>query len=231
MHRYFLLLAAAICMLSINATAQNSNANSNVNSNANDNATSRQRSATTTKNANSSSQKPTPSPTASPSMTAATGSTKGKTATAKPDPTSGGVSAAFDRLVDGIKKANVDEVTSVYLNSPRLVLFNNNGTVTRGWDQLRANRQASYPNVKDVKLDIKDKRITMLGRDGAVVTCLWTQSQTVKGVPETGSGRMTLVFQREGNTWKVVHLHTSPDAPDPSKVMPSEQQTTKGAEK
>lgn len=134
--------------------------------------------------------------------------------------------AAFDALVEGIRNADVDEVTRVYWNSPQLLLFNNNGTVTRGWRQMRENRERSYPNYKDVRLDVRDVRVQPIGRDAAVVTCLWTQSQTFRGTPETASGRMTLVFRRFGTTWRAVHLHTSPDAPDPSRVLPSEQQTT-----
>jgi ketosteroid isomerase-like protein len=125
--------------------------------------------------------------------------------------------------MDGIRKADVKAVTGVYWNSPRLALFNNNGTVTKGWEQLRKNRESSYPDIKDVKLDVRDVAVTMLGRDGAVVTCLWTQSQTYKGTPEEASGRMTLVFKRVGREWKVIHLHTSPDKEDPSRVIPSEQ--------
>ncbi|MDQ3474189.1 MAG: nuclear transport factor 2 family protein [Acidobacteriota bacterium] len=136
------------------------------------------------------------------------------------------VVSAFNALVEGIRKANVKMVTGVYLNSPRLLLFNNNGTATRGWEQLRKNRESSYPQMKDVTLDVKDVQITMLGRDGALVTCLWNQSQTYQETPETASGRMTLVFKRTGKDWKAVHLHTSPDKPDPSRVMPSEQTPT-----
>ena len=141
-------------------------------------------------------------------------------------PGSAGVVSAFNALLDGIRKANVKMVTGIYLNSPRLLLFNNNGTVTRGWEQLRINRESSYPALKDVKLDVKDVQITMLGRDGALLTCLWNQSQTYQDTPETASGRMTLVFKRTGRDWKAVHLHTSPDKPDPSRVMPSEQTPT-----
>ena len=136
---------------------------------------------------------------------------------------SAAVVAAFNALLDGIRHANVDAVSNVYWNSPRLTLFNNNGTVTRGWEQMRKNRQSSYPDLKDVKLEVKDVSITMLGKDGALVTCLWTQSQTYKDTPETASGRMSLVFKRIGKDWKAVHLHTSPDKQDPSRVLPSEQ--------
>ena len=133
------------------------------------------------------------------------------------------VLAAFEVLLKGIRKADVATVSSVYWNSPRLILFNNNGTVTRGWAQMRKNRESSYPDVKDVKLEVKDVSVTILGREGALVSCLWTQSQNFKGTPETASGRMTLVFKRVGKDWKVVHLHTSPDKQDPSRVLPSEQ--------
>jgi ketosteroid isomerase-like protein len=138
-------------------------------------------------------------------------------------PTSQSVVAAFNALINGIRHSDVNAVTSVYLNSPRLILFNSNGTVTKGWEQLRKNRESAYRDAKDVKLDVRDLSITMLGRDGAVVSCLWTQSQTYKGTPETATGRMTLVFKRIGKDWKAIHLHTSPDKPDPSRVLPSEQ--------
>ena len=135
------------------------------------------------------------------------------------------VLAAFDKIIEGIRRANVDMVTNSYWNSSALILFNYNGTVTRGWDQMRKNRETSYPEIKDVKLDVRDKHVVMLGRDGAVVTCLWTQSQTFKGEPDTASGRMTLVFKRVGTEWKAVHLHTSPDKPDASRIPASEQPT------
>jgi hypothetical protein len=71
---------------------------------------------------------------------------------------------------------------------------------------------------------MKDKAVHMLGRDGALVTCQWTQSQTYKGTPETVTGRMTLVFKRVGTAWKAIHLHSSPDNPDPSRIPASEQE-------
>jgi len=66
----------------------------------------------------------------------------------------------------------------------------------------------------------------MLGRDAALLTCVWTQSQNYKGTPETASGRMTLVFRKIGNAWKAIHLHSSPDTPNPAVVPPSEQVPT-----
>lgn len=136
---------------------------------------------------------------------------------------SGAVLAAFNSLLDGIRHADPRAAVNAYQNTPRLLLFNYNGTVTKSWDQLKANREASYPQMKDVKLDVRDVRVTMLGRDSALITCQWTQSMTFRGTPETDTGRMTIVFRRVGKDWKAIHLHTSPDNPDPSRVPASEQ--------
>ena len=65
-----------------------------------------------------------------------------KAAAQKPDPTKP-VHDAFDRLVDGIKTADAEKVMSVYENSPRILFFNNNGTVTQGWDSMKTLRQES----------------------------------------------------------------------------------------
>ena len=209
-----LLAISLVLVLSAFAAAQNTNSSS----------TTRPRSSNTNASkapARTQKSPDTQPPTTAPAAVQRTESNPKIAATEAPG--SAGVVTAFNSLLEGIRKANVKMVTNVYLNSPRLLLFNNNGTVTRGWEQLRKNRESSYPQVKDVNLEVKDVQITMLGRDGAMVTCLWTQSQTYQDTPETASGRMTLVFKRVGKDWKAVHLHTSPDKPDPSRVMPSEQ--------
>src|SRR5215203_7485132 len=148
---------------------------------------------------------------------------KKSTASAQETPGSDAVLAAFNSLIEGIRHANVKEVMGSYWNSSGLSLFNYNGTVTKGWEQVRKNRESSYPEIKDVKLEVRDVSVTMLGTTGAVVTCQWKQSQTYKGAPETVSGRMTLAFKRIGNAWKAIHLHSSTDTPNPAVIPPSEQ--------
>ena len=167
--------------------------------------------------------KPAPTDTEKPTTTTTRPAPKPPATTTQQAPGSEGVLAAFNSLLDGIRHANVKEVMDVYWNNPRLNLFNYNGTVTKGWEQVRKNRESSYPEIKDVKLDVRDVAVTMLGTSGAIVTCQWTQSQTYKGSPETVSGRMTLVFKRVGTAWKAIHLHSSPDNPNPAVIPPSEQ--------
>ena len=191
-----IFIVSFVLTFSMVAFAQNSNSS-----------TTKARPRTTTANTNTGAQKPAPSP---PSAK--------RTNTPESE-----VLTAFDKLIGGLVHTNVAEVTGAYWNSPRLILFNYNGSVTKGWEQMRQNRESAYRDIKDVKLDVRDRHVVMLGRDGAVVTCLWTQSQTYKGAPDSASGRMTLVFMRVGSEWKAVHLHTSQDKPDASRIPASEQ--------
>ena len=144
-------------------------------------------------------------------------------ATAKVDP-SKDVHDAFDRLVEGIKQVDADKVMSLYAKSNDLLVFNNNGSATKGWDNVNDNTKQVYAKLKNVSLEITGLTIRMLSTTGAYVTCKWKQSQENSGKLETASGRMTLVYQLVGKDWKIVHRHTSPDNPDASRpVFPSER--------
>jgi len=202
------IVALSILLMSIAfAVAQNTNSNSSTN-----------RSRTVA-------PKPSPTPRTVTKPAEPAASPSPATGGGRTSPTVGpsaAVLAAFEKIIDGIKRSNVDLYMSGYWNSTQLILFNYNGSVTKGWDQLKKNRESSFPQSKDVKLDTRDRHVTMLGRDGAVVTCVWTQSQTFNDKPDTASGRMTLVFKRVGLEWRAVHLHTSPDRPDPARVPQSE---------
>ncbi len=147
-----------------------------------------------------------------------------KKTVAKVDPTKA-VRETFERLVEGIKQADAAKVMSVYNKADDILFFNNNGSVTRGWETMKTNRESSYSKTQNVSLDITGLNIQMLGKDSAYATCKWKQQQEYNGKLESASGRMTLVFRLIGKDWKVVHLHTSPDNPDANRpVFPSEKE-------
>lgn len=136
------------------------------------------------------------------------------------------VQAAFERLTEGIRQADAKKVMSVYENSERILFFNNNGSATIGWENMRSNRESLYAKTKNVTLDVTGLRVEILSPNSAYVTCKWKQTQEYNGKLESASGRMTLVFRLIGKEWKVVHLHTSPDNPDATRpVLSSERET------
>lgn len=145
---------------------------------------------------------------------------------AKIDPAKG-VRDAFDRLVEGIRQVDVEKVMSVYEKNESNLFFNNNGSVTRGWQTMKDNRVSSYARTKNVSLEATGVRVEMLGANAAYVSCKWKQDQEFDGKLETASGRMTLVFKKIGKDWKIAHLHTSPDNPAPTRpVLDSERTKT-----
>lgn len=135
-----------------------------------------------------------------------------------------GVRAAFDRLVDGIKQVDAEKVMSTYEKSDRLLIFNNNGTATIGWETVKGNVESSYAKISNVTLEITGLRVEMLGKSAAYVSCKWKQTQEYDGKVENSAGRMTLVYKLVGKDWKITHRHTSPDRPDATRpVFPSER--------
>lgn len=146
-----------------------------------------------------------------------------KAAAGKTDPAAG-VRATFDRLVDGIKQVDVDKVMSTYEKSDKILIFNNNGSATIGWETVKSNVESSYAKLSNVTLDITGLRVEMLGKTAAYVSCKWKQTQENDGKVENSAGRMTLVLKLVGKDWKITHRHTSPDRPDASRpVFPSER--------
>lgn len=144
--------------------------------------------------------------------------TAAKTDAAKP------VRDAFERLIGGIREVNADKVMEAYEKSDRLLIFNNNGTATIGWENVRSNVESSYAKISNVSIEITGLRVEMLGTNAAYVSCKWTQTQENDGRLESAAGRMTLIYKLVGKQWKVTHRHTSPDRPDATRpVFPSER--------
>ncbi len=146
-----------------------------------------------------------------------------KAASGSSDP-SKAVRDTFDRLVEGIKQVDAEKVMSTYEKSDRLLIFNNNGTATIGWETVKSNVESSYAKVSNVTLEITGLRVEMLGTNAAYVSCKWKQTQENDGNVESSAGRMTLIAKRIGKEWKFTHRHTSPDRPEPTRpVFPSER--------
>lgn len=142
---------------------------------------------------------------------------------AKADPKKA-VNAAFDRLVEGIRQVDADKVMGSYEKSEALLIFNNNGSATKSWENVNTVTREIYSRLSNVSLDITGLNIQILSPNSAFITCKWKQTQENNGKLENASGRMTLVYKLIGKEWKIVHRHTSPDNPDASRpLFPSER--------
>lgn len=140
------------------------------------------------------------------------------------------VRAAFERLIEGLKQVDADKVMAAYDKGDRTLIFNNNGTATIGWENIKSNVTSSYEKISNVTIEVTGLRVEMLGKSNAYVSCKWSQRQEYDGKLETASGRMTLIYKLVGKEWKIVHRHTSPDNPGPGRpVMSSERVPPSGS--
>ena len=91
--------------------------------------------------------------------------------------------AAFNGLLDGIRHANVNEVMGAN-GTTRDSVIQLQTAQSPGLGQVKKNRESSYPEIKNVKLDVRDVSVTMLGRDGAIVPASGHNRRTTKALPK-----------------------------------------------
>src|SRR5437660_12553959 len=111
----FLVAASILVVSAVFAVAQNSNTSSSP---------TRGRTATS---------KPSPTPTKTVTKSSEPPAGGSQTGGGRSTPATGpstAVLTAFDNIIDGIRRANVDMYMSVYLNAVTLMLFNYSGTVS-----------------------------------------------------------------------------------------------------
>lgn len=97
-----------------------------------------------------------------------------------------------------------------YAKSDALV-FTSGGNIRRGWAETFQKYQARYgtdPSTMGT-LAFEILGVQSLGADGAVVLGRWALTNT----PVAGGGIFSVVLERTGEGWRVVHDHTSADPP------------------
>jgi len=97
-----------------------------------------------------------------------------------------------------------------YERSPDLV-FTSGGKVRRGWQETLERYRAKYGGDTSTmgQLAFEVVAVQALGADGAVVLGRWR----LTGTPSAGGGVFSVALRRAADGWKIVHDHTSVDAP------------------
>jgi len=127
-------------------------------------------------------------------------------------------SADDDRAVRGVlaaqqaawNRGDLDAFMAGYAHRDDLV-FTSGGKIRRGWQDTYDKYRAKYgadPSTMG-HLDFEILGIQPLGADGAIVLGRWRLTAT----PNAGAGVFSLGFARTPDGWRVVHDHTSLDAP------------------
>jgi len=77
-----------------------------------------------------------------------------------------------------------------------------------GWDNYLAQYKSQRSRTQQVRLDRTNTLIRLTGKF-AWASYQWDFSAVVDGQPAAAQGQTTLVFEKRGDDWVVVHNHTS----------------------
>lgn len=105
-------------------------------------------------------------------------------------------------------RGNLDGFVGTYANDTATT-FVSGGQVQRGFAWIRQNYAPRFlAGAKRDSLRFERFIARPLGRDYAMVTARYV---LFRGDSITSSGPFTLVLQRQGNEWRIIHDHTSSD--------------------
>lgn len=111
---------------------------------------------------------------------------------------------------DAWNRGDLDGYMAGYAHTPDLV-FTSGGKIRRGWDETYAKYKAKYGADRSTMghLAFEILGVQQLGDGGAIVLGRWTLTDT----PKAGAGVFSVALEHRPEGWRVVHDHTSVDAP------------------
>lgn len=120
------------------------------------------------------------------------------------------VHAFVRQYVAAINRADGPGIMEMYAHVPE-VTSADNIDITRGWDAIR--RDAASLSENRYRMDLGRVDVVALGPGYALVVA---EATYTFGTPQGAlrvRGVLTLVLQKTGNAWKVLHDHSSSQAP------------------
>jgi ketosteroid isomerase-like protein len=102
-------------------------------------------------------------------------------------------------------RGDVEGFMRGYWNSKDLV-FVSGDSVTRGWQPTLDRYKKNYNSKEKMgSLKFTDLEIDVLSRNAAVVLGSWSLTRA----GDNPKGKFTLIFKKFGDSWRIVHDHTS----------------------
>lgn len=120
------------------------------------------------------------------------------------------VRAVIDAQRAAWNRGDLDGYMDGYARTDELV-FTSGGKIRRGWQETFAKYRAKYGASPQTMghLELEILGVQPLGADGAIVLGRWRLTDT----PAAGQGVFSVAFARTSAGWRIVHDHTSLDAP------------------
>ena len=119
------------------------------------------------------------------------------------------VRAVVMKIWEDAAKGDVSELSAAHLNSPKFSKFGPRIAARQDVKSTIETETEHFSSISDVSLAVEDLKIDVFG-DLAVTTFYNNYSFIKNKIRVQGKGRVTLVFLRTEEGWKIVHEHSSP---------------------
>jgi ketosteroid isomerase-like protein len=107
------------------------------------------------------------------------------------------------------KNKDLARLDAFHLHSPKFTKFEQEGIFTRrNIDETRKTEAEGFSAVSDFNYEVQDFKADVFG-DAAITTFYWQYAAKMGATPIAGRVRMTLVFVKVDNDWKIAHEHIS----------------------
>jgi len=107
------------------------------------------------------------------------------------------------------KNKDLARLDAFHLHSPKFTKFEQEGIFTRrNIDETRKTEAEGFSAVSDFNYEVQDFKADVFG-DAAITTFYWQYTAKMGATPIAGRVRMTLVFVKVDNEWKIAHEHIS----------------------
>ena len=110
---------------------------------------------------------------------------------------------------DASTSGDVETLAAHHLKTDKFTRFGLDKFERVGYDECIAVETAFFSTVEDLVWDMQGLKIDVFG-DVAVVTVTPEFSFTMGGQAANGASRLTLVFLKTSEGWKIVHEHGTP---------------------
>lgn len=112
-------------------------------------------------------------------------------------------------MINASTSGDVDTLAAHHLKTDKFTRFAGDKFERVGYDECIAVETAFFSAVEDLVWDMQGLKIDVFG-DVAIVTIMPEFSFTLNGQAANGASRLTLVFLKSPDGWKIVHEHGTP---------------------
>ena len=124
------------------------------------------------------------------------------------------IQQVFETYLQSVKTADVTLASTVWLNSPDIVVVTPLGR-SEGWERVQRDLYVNFLQKAFLERDLRASNVHIrVNGDSAWLVFDWSfTAKLADGQPFTSKGRESHVYEKTGGGWRIAHLHYSGEPP------------------